>query len=143
MDLKSSPLPIGSDPSLPPFHAVGEYVPETEYEPYLRSSVSNHYPGHIADYWDSLFPDPNPWIDNLTPMLGVSVVTGVVIGFWKGASKRGSQFTAENAHRKPRRVKAWYYYKRVSAAEREFFFFWVLGFVGRGGERKGRERGRR
>ncbi|KAL7410342.1 hypothetical protein BDY24DRAFT_182123 [Mrakia frigida] len=110
MSLTSSAVSSSEDPTLPPFHAVRPFVPPEEFLPFIRTSVQTKHPFRL----DYLFPDPPQWLDNLIPIVGVSIATGTLIGLYKGGATRAARFTAENAHRKPRRLKAWFYYKRVS-----------------------------
>ena len=110
-----SPLPSHvPSPHLPPLLPVGPYVPTSDYLPYFESD----YQGWFNSTKAYVTYDPPRWLDDLKPLLVPAAVIGGCVGGWRGATKRAGRFTAENAHRKPKGVKGWFYYKRVSNRKR-------------------------
>jgi hypothetical protein len=67
-----------------------------EYEAFLRSQRMGIAP-----------------VPRMLLLTGIGGATGFFRGLFRGASRAGLQFRAENAHRQPKTQNGWYYYHRA------------------------------
>lgn len=60
---------------------------------------------------------PEPIRININPRYyqvpGAAILVGTAIGLARGSRRAGLQFQAENAHRPPKTLQGWYYYKKT------------------------------
>lgn len=66
---------------------------------------------------DATSKKPEPIRININPRYyqvpGAAILVGTAIGLARGSRRAGLQFQAENAHRPPKTLQGWYYYKKT------------------------------
>ncbi|KAF7968880.1 hypothetical protein HWV62_18268 [Athelia sp. TMB] len=76
-------------------------------------ATTTHSPAQIDDSAQK----PEPIRININPRYyqvpGAAILVGSAIGIARGSRRAGLRFQAENAHRPPKTLQGWYYYKKT------------------------------